>query len=92
MSRTTMVVHAALLALITVPVVKDGKPVTKKGRDGEEPVLRPLQADEVYAARDHGDRVVVVTTDGQKYAAAVPAHVRKKVDDEAAAASTPPAS
>ncbi len=85
-------VHAALLALITVPVVKDGKPVTKKGKDGEEPVLRPVQAEELLAARDHGDRVVVVTKDGQKYAAAVPPHVRKKVDDEAAAAITTPAS
>lgn len=50
---------AAKLVKREVPVLKDGKP-TDKTR------LVPVKAEEVFAFRDHGDHVNVVTVDGQK--------------------------
>lgn len=44
-----------------------------KTRDGKiEPVERPLVADDILALVDHGDRIVVVTIDGQRREAPVP--------------------
>lgn len=40
------------------PVIKNGKVVTK---------FVPIKADEVFAFKDHGDYVNVVTVDGQKF-------------------------
>jgi len=36
------------------------------GDEGGKPATKPVRADEVQAFRDYGDRVVVVTVDGQK--------------------------
>lgn len=63
----------ALLAAVLCPAVKDGKPVTRKAKDGtDEPVLRPVAPDEVldYAVRD--GVVIVVTVQGRKYSGPVP--------------------
>ena len=53
--------EAAALVRRTVPVIgKDGKPT---GETKE----RAIREDEVFAFGDHGDHVVVVTVDGQKF-------------------------
>lgn len=43
---------------------------TKRGESEPVPVMRSISAGEVFAWKDYGDRVVVVTVDGQKYSAA----------------------
>lgn len=63
-------VPAELLKLVQRPKTDaKGKEITQDQRGEAVPVLRAVTADEVFAWKDYGDRVVVVTTDGQKYAA-----------------------
>ena len=59
---------------VTSVVVEDGKP--KRDEAGAlvtETKLKPVGASEVLAFRDYGDRVVVVTVDGQKFDSAAEA-------------------
>lgn len=59
--------EAAALVSRTVPVIgKDGKPEMDK--DGSARTKRqPIDEAEVFSFRDHGDHVMVVTVDGQKF-------------------------
>lgn len=50
---------AKLVCRTSAEVGDDGRPTGKL-------VETPLEADEVFAFKDHGDHVVVVTVDGQK--------------------------
>ncbi|MBK6742519.1 MAG: hypothetical protein IPG66_05880 [Hydrogenophilales bacterium] len=53
--------QAAKLVTRDVPVLgKDGKPTGETAK-------KAIKADEVLSFRDYGDRVVVVTVDGQKF-------------------------
>lgn len=65
-------ITAALLAAVLCPATKDGKPVMKDTKDGQEPVLRPVKPEEVldFAVRD--GEVTVVTVQGRKYSGPVP--------------------
>lgn len=52
--------------------VQTARPVTVKGEDGKErPTfkadMKPLAEQHVIAARDYGDKVVIVTIDGRRY-------------------------
>ncbi len=59
--------EAGRIARRPVPVLnKEGQPVFD--RDGTPKVdLKPIPAAEIFAFRDHGDFVRVVTVDGQKF-------------------------
>lgn len=79
---STKTIPAQLLALVERPRLDEkGKPAVKD----DKPVMRKIAAKEVLGWRDHGDRVVMVTDDGQKFSADVPADVRKQLNKEAAA-------
>lgn len=55
------IAQAAKLVTRDVPVLgKDGKPTGETAK-------KAVKADEVLSFRDYGDRVVVVTVDGQKF-------------------------
>ncbi|HEX8276038.1 MAG TPA: hypothetical protein VF615_25600 [Longimicrobiaceae bacterium] len=61
-------IPTALLKLVQRPVTnREGKVVEE--RKGE-PKLRSIKADEVLSWKEYSDRVVVVTTDGQKFVGA----------------------
>lgn len=59
--------EAAALVSRTVPMLDDdGKP--KLDRNGDVRTRQePIAEKEVFAFRDHGDHVMVVTNDGQKF-------------------------
>lgn len=68
---STNEIPAELLKRVQRPKTDDkGKVVTQKKGDETVPVLRAIAPEEVFAWREYPDRVVVVTVDGQKYAAA----------------------
>lgn len=47
------------------------RPVTQKAKDGAVTTsFVPVKADEVFAFKDYGTHVVVVTVDGQKFSSA----------------------
>lgn len=93
MSTSTLsaVIPAILLALLSCPQTDSkGRVVMEKA---DTPKMRKLRSSEVISWADHGETVVAVTEDGQKYSAAIPADVRKKLDAAAAPApANPPAS
>lgn len=52
--------------------VQTARPVSVKGEDGKErptfkTEMKPLAEQHVIAARDYGEKVVIVTIDGRRY-------------------------
>jgi hypothetical protein len=61
-------ISAELLKLVQRPETgKDGEVVMEGKGENARPKLRPVRAKEVLDWREYEDRVVVVTTDGQKF-------------------------
>lgn len=62
-------IPAALLKLVQRPAIdaKTGAVVVEGKGEDAKPKLRAVQAKEVFAWKEYSDRVVVVTTDGQKF-------------------------
>lgn len=48
-------------------VFREVPKLDKEGKDTGKTEEKPISPDEVYSWRDHGDHVVVVTKDGQKF-------------------------
>lgn len=86
---TTENIRPELLELVERPKTSSkGEVVTKSVKGGgEEVVMRPIKAAEVLSHRVRGDRIAVVTTDGQKFDAAIPEKVQKALAAEAAKAA-----
>lgn len=61
--------EAAKLVSREVPVIDDKTKKQVVNSKTGEPVFKrvPIKADEVFAFKDHGDYVNVVTVDGQKF-------------------------
>lgn len=67
----TETIPGDLLKVVKRPETDEkGRVVTEKKRGEEVPKLRAIEADEVFAWKEYSDRVVVVTTDGQKFVGA----------------------
>lgn len=68
MGATKERISAELLKLVTRPATRDDGSVVMEGKgEDAKPKQRPIQAKEVLDWKEYEDRVVVVTTDGQKF-------------------------